>query len=201
MSVGIIIATVMFCFYLYQYIEEKKQKEAEEDQFFNELMNSDSNQVEDKKVERCLDERTTTGLIQSTLRKIGCEFETEVKGNLIWILFTYQGENFTIECRDDSYYINVFDTWWYQISIYSDVEDIANLHRTINMANQYTSCTLLYTTDKEIEQIGVHSRKNMLFIKEIPELDKYLTGVLNEFFKVQRLVLTELEKCNVVENK
>lgn len=201
MSVGIIIATVMFCFYLYQYIEEKKQKEAEEDQFFNELMNSANNQVEDKKVERCLDERTTTGLIQSTLRKIGCEFETEVKSNLIWILFTYQGENFTIECRDDSYYINVFDTWWYQISIYSDVEDIANLHRTINMANQYTSCTLLYTTDKEIEQIGVHSRKNMLFIKEIPELDKYLTGVLNEFFKVQRLVLTELEKCNVVENK
>ena len=187
----------MFCFYLYQYIEEKKQQNAEEDQFFNELMNSDSQKEEDIKVERCLDERTTTGLIQSTLRKIGCEFETEDKGNMIWILFTYQGENFSIECRDDSYYINIFDTWWYQISIYSDVDDIANLHRTINMANQYASCTLLYTADKEIEQIGVHSKKNMLFIKEIPELDKYLTGVLNDFFKVQRFVLTELEKCKV----
>ena len=187
----------MFCFYLYQYIEEKKQQNAEEDQFFNELMNSDSQKEEDIKVERCLDERTTTGLIQSTLRKMGCEFETEVKGNLVWILFTYQGEKFSIECGDDSYYINVYDTWWYQISIYSDVEDIANLHRTINMANQYASCTLLYTTDKETEQIGVHSKKNMLYIKEIPELDKYLTGVLNDFFKVQRFILTELEKCKV----
>lgn len=40
----------------------------------------------------------------------------------------------------------------------------------------------------------------MLFIKEISELDKYLMGVLNGFFKAQKLVLTELEKCKVTEN-
>lgn len=198
MSHIITLAIIFAVYYFYNvYKASVTEKEAEEDQFFNKLMNSDSQQEEDRKTEQCLDERTTRGLVQSTLRKMGCEFETEVKGNLVWILFTYQGEKFSIECGDDSYYINVYDTWWYQISIYSDVEDIANLHRTINMANQYASCTLLYTTDKETEQIGVHSKKNMLYIKEIPELDKYLTGVLNDFFKVQRFILTELEKCKV----
>ena len=112
----------------------------------------------------------------------------------------HRGENFTIECNDESFYINIYDTWWHGISIYSDVEEIANLHRVVNLANQYAYCTLLYTTNKEIEEIGVHSKKNILFIKEIPELDKYLIGTLNDFFKVQRLVLTELEKCKVTEN-
>lgn len=69
--------------------------------------------------------------------------------------------------------------------------------RTINLANQHVNCTLLYTTNKEIEEIGVHSRRTILFRKEIPELDKYLISVLNDFFNAQRLVLTELDKCKV----
>ena len=85
--------------------------------------------------------------------------------------------------------------------VYSDVEEIANLHKVINQANLHVNCTLLYTTNNEIEEIGVHSRKNLLFIKEITELDKYLVGVLNGFFKAQKLVLTELEKCKVEETK
>jgi hypothetical protein len=117
------------------------------------------------------------------------------------VYFTYQGEKFTIECNDDCFFIIIYDTWWYSISIYSDVEEIANLHKVVNLANQQVNCTLLYTTNKEIEEIGVHSKKNILFIKEIPELDKYLIGTLDDFFKVQRFVLTELEKCKVTENR
>lgn len=156
---------------------------------------------DDIKEQKCLDDRTTTGLVTSTLRKMGCDSKTEVKGKRMWVYFTYQGENFTIECNDENFYINIYDTWWHGISIYSDVEEIANLHRVVNLANQYAYCTLLYTTNKEIEEIGVHSKKNILFIKEIPELDKYLIGTLDDFFKVQRFVLTELEKCKVTENR
>jgi hypothetical protein len=152
-------------------------------------------------VGKCLDERTITGLVLSTLRKIGCEPQMEQQGNCNYVYFTYQGENYTIECKDDCFFINIYDTWWYSISIYSDIEEIANLHKVVNLANQHVNCTLLYTTNKEIEEIGIHSRKNLLFVKEIPELDKYLMGVLNGFFKAQRLVLTELEKCKVLENK
>ena len=202
MSIGITIATVMFCFYLYQYMAERRQaKEEEENRFSQSLMNNDNKTGEDMNVGNCLDESTTTELVLSTLQKIGCDPQTEVQGDITYVYFTYQGEKYTIECNDSCYFIIIYDTWWYSISIYSDVEEIANLHKVVNLANQHVNCTLLYTTNKEIEEIGIYSRKNLLFVKEIPELDKYLMGVLNGFFKAQRLVLTELEKCKVLENK
>ena len=202
MSIGITIATVMFCFYLYQYIEEKKKtKEEEENRFFEELKNSDNhNEVVADEAEY-LDERTITGLVLCTLRKIGCEPETEVRGHNTWVFFTYQGERFSIECNDSCQFIVLYDTWWYQISIYSDVDEIADLHRTINVANQHAICSVFYTVNKEIEQIGVHSKRNTLFIPQIPYIDQYLVSVLNDFFKVQRFVMTELEKCNVREEQ
>ena len=202
MSIGITIATVMFCFYLYQYMTERRQtKEEEENLSSQSLMNNDNKTEEDMNVGKCLDERTITGLVLSILRKIGCEPEMETQGNLNYVYFTYQGEKFTIECNDDCFFIIIYDTWWYSISIYSDVEEIANLHKVVNLANQQVNCTLLYTINKEIEEIGVHSRQNLLFIKEIPEPDKYLMSVLSGFFKAQRFVLAELEKCKVVVNK
>ena len=192
MSIGITIATVMFCFYLYQYLEEKKKmKEEEENRFFEELKNSDNhNEVVADEAEY-LDERTITGLVLCTLRKIGCNPETEVRGHNTWVFFTYQGERFSIECNDSCQFIVLYDTWWYQISIYSDVDEIADLHRTINIANQHSNCSVIYTVNKEIEQIGVHSKRNTLFIPQIPYIDQYLVSVLNDFFKVQRFVMTE----------
>ena len=202
MSIGITIATVMFCFYLYQYIEEKKRaKEEEEDRYFQELKNSDTNVDKEMEGARCLDERTITGLVLSTLRKIGCEPETEERGNIKYVYFTYQGEKFTIECNDSCKFVVVYDTWWHELSTYSEVEEIADLHKTINLANQYSSCTVVYSINNEIEQIGVHTRRTILFIPEIPDIDHYLISVLGDFFKVQRLVLSELEKCKVTENR
>lgn len=192
----------MFCFYLYQYIEEKKRaKEEEEDRYFQELKNSDTNVDKEMEGARCLDERTITGLVLSTLRKIGCEPETEERGNIKYVYFTYQGEKFTIECNDSCKFVVVYDTWWHELSTYGEVEEIADLHKTINLANQYSSCTVVYSINNEIEQIGVHTRRTILFIPEIPDIDHYLISVLGDFFKVQRLVLSELEKCKVTENR
>ena len=199
----IIILVIMFAFwYFYRtYKASIEENEIDGNRPFEDSLDSEKLPEDDTEVEAFLDERTITGLVTNTLRKMGCDPKTEVKGKRMWIYFTYQGENYTIECSDESFYINIYDTWWHSISIYSDVEEIANLHRVVNLANQYANCTLLYTTNKEIEEIGVHSKKNILFIKEIPELDKYLMGNLSDFFKVQRFVLTELEKCKVVVNK
>ena len=200
--IHIIIWVVMFLvWYLYRTYKASVEENEEVYQASESNTVNDNNPEENVNVETCLDERTTTGLVLTTLRKIGCEPQVEPQDNFNYVYFTFQGEKYTIECSDDCFFINIYDTWWYSISIYSDVEEIANLHKVINLVNQHVNCTLLYTTNNEIEEIGVHSRKNMLFIKEISELDKYLMGVLNGFFKAQKLVLTELEKCKVVETK
>ena len=200
--IHIIIWVVMFLvWYLYRTYKASVEENEEVYQASESTTVNDNIPEENVNVETCLDERTTTGLVLTTLRKIGCEPQVEPQENFNYVYFTFQGEKYTIECSDDCFFINIYDTWWYSISIYSDVEEIANLHKVINQANQHVNCTLLYTTNNEIEEIGVHSRKNMLFIKEISELDKYLMGVLNGFFKAQKLVLTELEKCKVEETK
>lgn len=200
--IHIIIWVVMFLvWYLYRTYKASVEENEEVYQASESNTVNDNNPEENVNVETCLDERTTTGLVLTTLRKIGCEPQVEPQDMFNYVYFTFQGEKYTIECSDDCFFINIYDTWWYSISIYSDVEEIANLHKVINQANKHVNCTLLYTTNNEIEEIGVHSRKNLLFIKEIPELDKYLIGVLNGFFKAQKLVLTELEKCKVEETK
>jgi hypothetical protein len=198
--VHIIIWAIMFLIW-YLYRTYKASIEENENCVYENTTINGNHTEEVMNVEKCLDERTVTGLVLSTLRKIGCDPETEQKQNITYVYFTYQGEKFTIECSDSCYFIIIYDTWWYSISIYSDVEEIADLHKVVNQANLHVNCTLFYTINNEIEEIGVHSRQNLLFIKEIPELDKYLMSVLNGFFKAQRLVLTELEKCKVVENK
>jgi len=199
--IHIIIWVIIFAiwYFYHVYKASKEEEEREYDAFVERLMNSDNDKdkEEDGNVGKCLDERTITGLVLTTLRSIGCEPETEEKGGLNYAYFTFQGEKFTIESNDQCYFITIYDTWWHSMSIYSDVDDIADLHRTINLANQHVNCTLLYTTNNEIEEIGVHSRRTILFRKEIPELDKYLISVLNDFFKAQRLVLAELEKCKM----
>lgn len=197
--IHVIIWVIIFAvWYFYRvYRASVEEKEREYDAFYESLVNSDKDKEENMNVGKCLDERTTTGLVLTTLRSIGCDPETEEKGGLNYAYFTFQGEKFTIESNDQCYFVTIYDTWWHSISIYSDVDDIANLHRTINLANQHVNCTLLYTTNNEIEEIGVHSRRTILFVKEIKEIDQYLISVLNDFFKAQRLVLTELEKCKV----
>ena len=202
MSHIITLVIIFGVYYFYHvYKASVEEKEAEEDRFFEELKNSGKDEEREVEAVKCLDERTITGLVLSTLRKIGCDYEIEQRGNINWIRFIFQGEHFTIDCNDENYFINIYDTWWYEISTYSDVEEIADLRKVINLANQHTNCSLIYTISKEMEQIGVHSKKNMLFISQIPERDLYLKSAFNEFFKAQRFVLTELEKCKVTENK
>lgn len=200
--IHVVIWLIIFAIYYFYHVYKAsvEEEEREYDAFMEKLMNGEHKEEDDMKERKCLDERTITGLVLTTLRKIGCDPETEVRNNLNYAYFTFQGEKYTIESNDTCKFITIYDTWWHSISIYSDVEEIANLHKTINLVNQYVNCTLLYTTNKDIEEIGVHSRRTILFVKEIPEIDKYLLCVLSDFFKAQRLVLTELEKCKVTEN-
>ena len=198
-TIWVIILGIYYFYHVYKASVE--EKEAEEDRFFEELKNGDSHNEIVTEEPTYLDERTITGLILCTLRKIGCEPEKEECGDLTRVSFTYQGERFTIECNDSCRFIVIYDTWWYEMSIYSDVEDIANLHKVINLANQHANCTVIHTVNQEIEEIGVHSRRNILFIPQIPEIDQYLICVLNDFFKVQRYMVTELEKCKVRETQ
>ena len=147
MSHIITLAIIFAIYYFYHvYKASVEEKEAEEDRFFEKLKNSGKDE-EEREIDavKCLDERTITGLVTGALRKIGCDYEIEQREENNWINFTYQGENYTIICTDDCSFIEIYDTWWYEISTYSDVEEIADLRKVINLANQHANCSLIYT--------------------------------------------------------
>ena len=134
----------------------------------------------------------TRMLVMRTLRTMGCEPVVDDRNG--FICFVYQGENFRIEADNDCLNINVYDLWWHSLSMDADIEEFAWLQKAVNLVNGSANCTVLYTPDQEAKMIGVHSKKNILFISQIPDLEQYLMAALNDFFKVQREVLTEIEK-------
>ena len=134
----------------------------------------------------------TRTLVMRILRMIGCEPVVDDRNG--FICFDYQGEYFRIKADNDCPFINVYDLWWHSISMDADIEEFALLQKAVNLVNGSANCTVLYTPNQEAKMIGVHSKKNMLFMSQIPDLKLYLLAVLDDFFKVQREVLTEIEK-------
>lgn len=141
----------------------------------------------------------TRALVMRTLRNMGCE--PVVEDGSGHICFEYQGERFCIGAEDECVFINVYDLWWHSLSMDADIEEFARMQKTVNWINGFANCTVLYSFDYEDRMIGLHSRKNILFISQIPNLELYLGSVLNDFFKVQREVLTEIEKQKVIEKQ
>jgi hypothetical protein len=192
MSIGIIIATVMFCFYLFQYISEKEKAKEEERSYESLMERSDKENHEEEKP------MATKSLVKGVLKRIGCETE-EDDGGLI--RFNYQGENFIIQANESSPYIIISDVWWYSISTFSDLEEFARLQKVINAANRDGSYTIFYTISRDSDEIVVHTKRNDLFIPEIPNIEEYLVSLLDGFFRVQRFVHIELEKYKLAEEQ
>lgn len=185
----LLVALGLYTLFCYYKGREENDEETEDDVV---VCEQTDNGVEE------LGNCPTRVLVMRTLKNMGTEPELDEKENF---RFQYQGEHFMIEADNDCLFINVYDLWWYHLSTYCDVEEFARMQKVVNLINSYSSCTVLYTINKDAEMIGVHSKKNMLFIQQIPNLEGYLASVLDDFFKVQRTVITEIEKMKVAEEQ
>ena len=195
----VFVAAVMYQAYLYYRDEKNEYYDGgqgdlnEEETPVRELKQEESNNV--MNMEKITGTRE---LVFQTLRRIGCEYREDEANR---IHFNYQGEPFMIIANDNLFFIDVYDNWWYSLSMYCEVEEFARLQKVINHVNAFVNSTVLYTIHKESEQIGVHAMRDILFIPQIPEIESYLVSVLNDFFKTQRLVMTEIERVKVKEEQ
>ena len=177
---GLVIAAIIIGLVnLYRYY---KQNQTEEET--DEVKSTES---ESSAISQC----ATRKLVFQTLKKMGCEYSEEDE---LRIHLTFQGETFIIDASDDCLFINVYDPWWFDLPMNGDIEDFARMQKAVNIANCKGTCTVLYTCNDEEGLIGVPSRKNIIFVPQITELDKYLASVFDVFFKTQRLVLAEMDK-------
>ena len=138
----------------------------------------------------------THQLVMDTLRQMGCDPK---EMDEVLIAVDYQGMHFIIEAADECLYINVHAPWIYFISMDGELEEFARMQKAINLVNQHEHATLCYSFKQEENEIGVHAKRNVLFIPQIPSLTKYLASAFDIIFRAQRMLLTEIEKCKVRE--
>ena len=155
---------------------------------------------EETNVMKTENDSDTVNLVYEVLRKIDCEPAEEKQiGDEYYVYFNYQGETFLIIAKRDTKWINVYDLWWYSLSSYKVIEEFSILRKLINEENKNGSYIVFYTINNENEQIDVHTKKNVLFIPQIPDIDQYLISVLQYFFETKRNIFIELEKHKVVK--
>ena len=148
--------------------------------------------------EERMDSYKTRGLFLRTLRNIGCQYEKAEEEGDDRIFFAYQGENFFVEATDDRFYVTVYDTHWGHVELY-DIDEFTRLRKAINTANLNCATMTVYTIDEDAKTVDVHSKSTFPFLHQIPDLENYLRGVLNDFFRAHQLVGNEMTKMREKE--
>jgi hypothetical protein len=142
----------------------------------------------------------TRDLFLETLSKIGCQYELgEGEEDSDKIYFAYQGENFTASASNDGWYVHLWDTHWGHVELY-DIDEFARLKKAINLSNLNCATTTVYTIDEAGSNIDVHCKAVIPFISQIPEIENYLRGELNDFFRAHQYVGNEMAKQRETEN-
>lgn len=177
---------VSLCWYLY---DQHKKKEAEDDaeepvtetdraDKKNQLTSTTSPMSSNNENNG---EMQTRELVMDTLMQLNCQpqFSDDEEDKSIY--FSYQGGNFHINASDGVAFIEIWFTWWH-VGTLDDIDELSNIRKAINVLNINSSVTTMYSMDNENNKIGVHSKKNILFIKEIPHIQSYLASMLGDFF-------------------
>ena len=198
----LILAIVLGVICAYQYYREvQNKKEVEENRYYEQLMTenkSDINKNESQENEK-IRHMGTKDLFLATLTKIGCQYELAEEEDDNSIYFAYQGENFVVDASNENNYIRIWDTHWGHVELYN-VDELNRLKKAINNSNLNTGVTTVYTIDEVGHNVDVHCKSVVLFIEQIPDIEKYLRVELNEFFRAHQYVGNEMVKQREAEN-
>lgn len=150
------------------------------------LVNSWLNKNTEKKEEMEIRNKNTRELFLDTLERIGCQYQLG-EGEDTRIFFSYQGEHFFADMKEDSIYVHIWDTHWVQVELY-DIDEVSRLRKAINTSNMNSAVTTFYTIDDDAKTMNVHTKSTITFICNIPYLENYLRTELNEFFHAHQIV-------------
>ena len=141
----------------------------------------------------------TRDLFLETLSKIGCQYELGEGEEDDKIYFAYQGENFVASTSNEGWFVHLWDTYWEHVELY-DIDEFARVKKAINHSNLNCATTTVYTIDEAGGHVDVHCKAVILFIPQIPEIENYLRGELNDFFRAHQYVGNEMAKQRETEN-
>ena len=152
---------------------------------------SSMNQASEKVMEEKI---STRQLALKAIENIGSEPQYTEEGR---IQFEYQGITFLMEAANDCDYINLIWPWCYSFNKF-DIDEFARVRQVVNDINAYGVVSVFYgVTDSD--DVAVHVKNNFLFIQQIPDIEKYLRMMLEDFFRAIRKLDLEIEKLKMQE--
>lgn len=133
-------------------------------------------------------------LVWDVLKELGCTPQIDENKD---ICFNYQGCRFVVVADNDYKMIDILLPWM-EVFPLTELETVKTV---INNTNSCQYVRYMYTVDNEESTVILHMAAAILFIVEIPELEKYLTYVLNGFFTSYRNIFkTQIVSINTKKN-
>ena len=134
----------------------------------------------------------TKDFLLETLQKMNVNYEFSPDDETrLWL--EWQGGHFAIDTANDNPFIEIWFLQWEDWELY-DIDTISRVKRIMNDVNIKTPITVVYSVNEAASTFSIHSKKQALFIPQIPEPEKYLQSLLSDFFLVCRYALVELDK-------
>ena len=125
----------------------------------------------------------TKDLCIELLKQLNCEvFVSEENENRLY--FEYQGEHFIIDATNESFFIDIWDPRWYIVPL-DDLEQMSNVRKAINTINNYSGTTIVYCIEEEEQKFVLHSKRQCILPKDLPNVKEHLSALLNDFFTVK----------------
>ena len=115
------------------------------------------------------------------------------------LCFQYQGELFVIDTSNESFFIDIWDPRWYIVPL-DDLEQMSNVRKAINTINNYSGTTIVYCIEEEEQKFVIHSKRQCILPKDLPNVKEHLSALLNDFFTV-KLWLSEQIGMQNKENR
>ena len=132
----------------------------------------------------------TKDLCIELLKQLNCEvFVSEEEENRLD--FKYQGEHFIIDATNESFFINIWDPGWYVVPL-DDLEQMSNVRKAINTINTHGGVTIFYSIEEEGQKFVLHSKRQCILTKDIPQVKEYLKALLGDFFTAQNKLREEI---------
>lgn len=132
----------------------------------------------------------TKDLCIELLKQLNCEVSVaEEDENRLY--FEYQGEHFIIDATNKSFFINIWDPGWYVVPL-DDLEQMSNVRKAINTINTHGGVTIFYSIEEEGQKFVLHSKRQCILTKDIPQVKEYLKALLGDFFTAQNKLREEI---------
>ena len=143
------------------------------------------------------EEHLTKDLFIEALKMKECQYKIDEELDTR-IHFNYQGEHFFADVSNDSPFVHLYDTCWFEVELYK-TDEVSRVRKAINTTNQSALVTTLFTINDDEKSMYVHSKYSFVFFKEMPGLGNYLDAILWSFFDAHRAIATEVSILREME--